>query len=61
MSDKLIYTTPQSVHKIMDNFGTTGFVNSPEGLYYCNGSTFVKFKKGEEVTAKKLGRNEKVK
>jgi hypothetical protein len=54
--EKYIYTTPESVRKIMAKFGTKGFNNSPEGLYYSSGDVSVKFKKGEEVTYEKLGR-----
>ena len=54
----MIYTTPESVLKIMEVFGSKGFNNTESGLFYCADGQMLVFKKGEEVTAKKLGRDE---
>ena len=57
MSKKLIYTTPESVINIMQKFGSKGFNNTPNGLFYTNDGQMLVFKKGEEVTYEKLGRS----
>ena len=54
---KYIYTTPESVINIMQKFGSKGFNNTPNGLFYTSDGQMLVFKKGEEVTYEKLGRS----
>jgi hypothetical protein len=54
ITDKIVYSTPESVIKIMEVFGSSGFNNTSIGLLYCKNGKCKVFKKGEEVTKEKL-------